>query len=61
MQKALCIFGMVVAVLILLIFGLDLITDYPFHGSLKWTMDLPMVICALLIGYLGWSTLREQD
>jgi hypothetical protein len=61
MLKALCIFGMVVAVLILLIFGLDLATGMPFHVSNKWTMDLPLVLCALVLGYLGWSTLREQD
>jgi hypothetical protein len=61
MQKALCIFGMVVAVLVVLFFGLDLLIEWPFQGSLKWVMDLPMMLCALVLGYLGWSTLREQD
>jgi hypothetical protein len=61
MQKALCIFGMVVAVLILLIFGLDMLMKWPFEGSQMWVMDLPFILCALALGYLGWSTLREQD
>jgi hypothetical protein len=59
MQKALSIFGMVVAALILLIFGMDMATGYPFHSS--WKMDLPFVVCSLILGYLGWSSLREQD
>jgi len=59
MPKALCIVGTVVAVLMLLVFGLDLAAGFPFHrGSL--TMDVGCVACALILGYLSWSTLREQ-
>jgi hypothetical protein len=62
MPKALCIFGMVVAVLILLIFGLDLTPlNVPFGGTHKLKMDLPLVFSALILGYLSWTTLREQD
>jgi hypothetical protein len=61
MQKALCIFGMVVAVLVALFFGLDLLIDWPFQGPHKLAMDLPFVLSALVLGYLGWRTLREQD
>jgi hypothetical protein len=60
MPKALCIFGLVVACLFLLIFGLDLGIGYPFGGASKWVMDLPMVICSLALGFISWTTLREQ-
>jgi hypothetical protein len=60
MPKALCIFGMVVAVLMLLIFGLDLGIGVPFSKANPWMMDLPMIVCALGLGYLSWVTFREQ-
>jgi hypothetical protein len=59
MPKALCLVGAVVAVLLLLVFGLDLALGFPFsRGSLA--MDIGMVVCALALGYASWSTLKEQ-
>jgi hypothetical protein len=60
MPKALCIFGLVVAGLFLLLFGLDLAAGYPFGGSSKWLMDLPMIVCSAALGFISWTTLREQ-
>lgn len=60
MPKVLCIFGMVVAALMLLIFGLDLAVQFPFRGAHRMMMDLPLVFCALGLGYLSWVTFREQ-
>lgn len=60
MLKALCIFGLVVAGLFLLIFGLDLAIGYPFNGWNKILMDIPMVFCSLALGYMSWTALREQ-
>jgi hypothetical protein len=60
MPKALCIFGLIVAGLFLLIFGLDLVINYPFNGSSKFLMDIPMVFCAIALGFISWTTLREQ-
>jgi len=59
MPKALCIVGTVVAVLLLLIFGLDLATGIPFNTASQ-TMDVAIIVCSLLLGYLSWSTMREQ-
>ena len=65
MPKALCIGGMIVSVLLLLVFGLDLVTSmmldsgFPFGGASKM-MDLFFVVCSAILGYLSWSTLREQ-
>jgi hypothetical protein len=60
MPKVLCIFGMVVAALMLLIFGLDIAIGFPFRGAKPWMMDLPLIVCSAGLGYLSWVTLREQ-
>jgi hypothetical protein len=39
----------------------DLAVGFPFRVTHKWLMDLPLVLAALVLGYLGWATLREQD
>jgi len=59
MPKALCIVGIVVAVLLLLVFGLDLAISFPFgRGSL--VIDIAFLSCAAGLGWLGWTTLKEQ-
>lgn len=59
MPKALCIFGTVIAAVLLLVFGLDLATGFPFGTADKW-MDIVFLISAAILGYLSWMTLREQ-
>ena len=59
MPKALCIFGTVVAVLLLLVFGLDLLLKIPF-GGVDWLLDVCFILCSGVLGYLSWTTLREQ-
>jgi hypothetical protein len=59
MPKALTILGMIVAILLLIVFALDLAIGIPFSKASR-TMDIAFVICALLLGYLSWATLREQ-
>lgn len=59
MPKALTILGMIVAILLLIVFALDLAIGIPFSKASR-TMDVAFVICALLLGYLSWATLREQ-
>jgi hypothetical protein len=58
MPKALCIAGIVVAALLLLIFGLDLGLKFPF-GRIHLAMDIGLVICSIVLGYLSWATLRQ--
>jgi hypothetical protein len=58
MPKALTISGMVVAVLLFLIFTIDLSVGFPFRGASKW-MDIGMIICSLALAYMSWSTLRD--
>ena len=59
MPKALCIAGMAVAGLLLVFFGLDLATGFPFDGASS-TMDIGFLVCSAILGYISWSTFREQ-
>jgi hypothetical protein len=58
MPKALCLTGAVVAVLLLLVFGADLATTIPF-GRENLLIDISMVICALILGFISWTTFRQ--
>jgi hypothetical protein len=57
MSKVLCLIGGVIAALMLLIFGLDLAVKFPFN-RIDTTMDIGFVVCALILGYGSWSTMR---
>lgn len=59
MSKALTIVGMVVAVLLLLIFALDLAVGTPF-GGVSMTMDIIFIVCAAILGFLSYTTFVEQ-
>jgi hypothetical protein len=59
MPKALCIAGSIVAVLLLLIFGLDLAVKFPFH-RISMAMDIGTLLCAAMLAYMSWMTLKEQ-
>jgi hypothetical protein len=59
MPKALCLVGTVVAVLLLLVFGLDLAVGFPFRRA-SMTMDVGSLLCSLILGYVSWTTLKEQ-
>jgi hypothetical protein len=59
MPKALCIVGMVVAALLVFLFGLDLGLGIPFGGT-SIVMSIGFIACAAILGYLSWSTFREQ-
>jgi hypothetical protein len=58
MPKVLSISGLVVAVFLLLVFGLDLALQFPFGGANK-VMDVGFLVSALLLGYLSWSAFRD--
>ncbi len=64
MPKALCITGLVISALLVLLFGVDMAIGFPFRrsqaGMLFWIMDIAFVAFAGILGYLSWSTYREQ-
>lgn len=58
MPKALSIIVMVVAALLLLVFGLDLAIEFPFQRA-DIFIDIGMLIGALALAYMSWTTYRE--
>ena len=58
MAKGLTIMAMVIAVLVLLLFALDLLLGFPFTRASK-IMDITFAICSLVLGYLSWSAFRD--
>ena len=58
MAKGLTIIAMVIAVLVLVLFGLDSAIKIRFDGVNK-LMDTVFVICATGLGYISWSTYKE--
>ncbi len=58
MPKVLCMTGMVIAILILVLFLLDLVVKFQQIGPM---IDVAFIICAAGLGYISWATLREQD
>jgi hypothetical protein len=66
MPKALCLTGLVIAILVFLIFFADLLFGMlgmlsltPFKMS-NLVMDIIFLLCALGLGFLSWTTYREQ-
>ncbi len=59
MPKALCMSGMVVAILIAILFLLDLAIKFPFQ-RVSILMDVSLLICAAILGLISWFTYREQ-
>jgi hypothetical protein len=59
MPKALSIFAMAVSGLLLLFFGLDLTMAFPFGGAHRG-MSIFFIVCSAALGYLSWTTIREQ-
>ncbi len=59
MPKALTILGMIVALLVVLLFGADLAIGVPFQKA-KPLMDCVFITCAGMLGYMSWSSFREQ-
>lgn len=59
MPKALTISGLVVSALLILVFGADLAIGVPLGGVSK-LMDSLFVVAAAILGYMSWSSFREQ-
>jgi hypothetical protein len=58
MPKAFCIAGAVVAILLVLVFGIDLIPGIGPFGGQEPIIDIGMVVCSAMLGYISWSTYR---
>jgi hypothetical protein len=61
MPKMLSIIGILVAIILILVFAIDLAIGVPFGGSkASSTMNIGMIVGAAILAYLGWSAFREQ-
>jgi hypothetical protein len=63
MPKALCMSGVVVSILIAILFLWDLAAPSamaPFRKA-SIIMDVCLLIVAVLLGFISWMTLREQE
>jgi len=58
MPRFLTISGMIIASLLVLMFGLDLAIKVPFDRP-SLAADVLILICAAVLGYMSWNTYRE--
>jgi hypothetical protein len=49
---------MAISGLLVLMFGLDLAISVPF-GRASFIMDVMMLVCGGVLGYMSWNTFRE--
>lgn len=66
MPKALCISGMVISILIFIVFFIDFLMGLigfglyaPFKNA-NTMMDIIFFVGAAILGYLSWSTWKDQ-
>ena len=59
MAKAMSIAGMVIAGLLVVVFGLDLGLKIPFSGA-QPMMDIGFVVSGGILGYLSWNAFSES-
>jgi len=58
MAKTACIFGLIVALALLVVFGLDLGMGMPFLGFNK-AMDIGFIVASIFLAYISFATFRE--
>ena len=58
MEKWLCLAAMIAAGLLLLLYGIDLVTGYPFNRAGK-TQDILFILAGALVLWQGYETWRE--
>jgi hypothetical protein len=57
LERSFCIFGFAVAALLILTFGLDLITAWPFWRA-SVPFDIAFVACGAALAYVTWDSWR---
>jgi hypothetical protein len=59
MARAMCVIGIIVALVLVLLFGTDAFLKVPFRGA-SMMMNVAMIVAGFMLGYTSWATLREQ-
>ncbi len=60
MPRALCIFGMVIAILLLALFAIDLLIEF-LSGGAAPMMNYGFIVASLILGYVSLRTFREHS
>lgn len=60
MPKALCIAGMAIAAILFILFAWDLTGLFAPFKRANMLMDIAFVLSSACLGYLSWSTWKEQ-
>lgn len=58
MAKGLTIMAIVVAILLLIIFSLDLVVQFPFRRA-KPLMDIAFILCSAGLAYISWNAWKD--
>jgi Kef-type K+ transport system membrane component KefB len=58
-EKALIALDVVISAVLILAFGVDLITGWPFDRC-SLSMDITYLISGVVLAYLTWRAYREQ-
>lgn len=59
LEKLFTLFGFAVAAFLVVVFGSDLVTGWPFSNA-SLLFDWNCVLCGIAMAYLSWSTLLDQ-
>ncbi|MDB5307068.1 MAG: hypothetical protein JWO38_1270 [Gemmataceae bacterium] len=59
MEKGLCYGALGVAVLMLLLFLVDIIAGFPFGGSPFAVVDVFGILASAIVAYLAWNASRD--
>ncbi|MBS0210845.1 MAG: hypothetical protein JSS27_18030 [Planctomycetes bacterium] len=59
MAKAFSIIALILALGLIVVFGLDLAMEIPFKKASP-TMDYGFIACSVILAFLSWQSFREQ-
>jgi hypothetical protein len=59
MEKILCFGSLGIAILMMLVFGLDLVAKVPFGGGPFATVDVLGFLAAAIVAYLAWNASKD--
>ena len=59
MEKILCFGSLGVAILMMLLFALDLVAGFPFGGDVFATVDVLGFLSSAIVAYLAWNASKD--
>jgi hypothetical protein len=59
MEKILCFGSLGIAILMMLVFALDLVAGFPFGGGVFGTVDVLGFLASAIVAYLAWNASKD--